>query len=436
MSPKRWKQLQEILAIGYFFLIPIQWTPSHRNIQAADLLFIPLALCVLCAPTRSRKISFHKLDLLVLLYLAGSAFSFLKSTDWSASGIAYAKQIYLAAVYGIFALLSQEPEDRNRWIRWYAGTVICFAAIGLAAVVVYLLFHVYFPSFGMPMPIPSLGTMFRVQATFHSHEYFGEYLAFGLPLLIGLCFKSAEPGIWLAGLVLLVTAAFFSVTHALVGLFAAALFSLWNRWNRGKLRIGRAILLMISAALFIWVNALSVVSVREWKISTGTNPNIPPAPYVYAFQDQQKGAEKITLELSYNPISYFLLKRFAWEAFLREPLTGVGIGRFYEVTHQAYQQGRIHARYERIDPHSTLFGRLAETGLLGTISLLLLWGGMVLYARRSIRTTSDSAWINGALLAGIGGLLINSLNVDVMNFRFLWVGFGIIRGSFRPYPNE
>jgi hypothetical protein len=34
-----------------------------------------------------------------------------------------------------------------------------------------------------------------------------------------------------------------------------------------------------------------------------------------------------------------------------------------------------------------------------------------------------------ALLAGLCGLLANSLNVDMMNFRFLWMGLGLLRGQ-------
>jgi hypothetical protein len=32
------------------------------------------------------------------------------------------------------------------------------------------------------------------------------------------------------------------------------------------------------------------------------------------------------------------------------------------------------------------------------------------------------------LLAGFFGVLLNSLNADVMNFRVVWIGFGLLRG--------
>ena len=180
--------------------------------------------------------------------------------------------------------------------------------------------------------------------------------------------------------------------------------------------------------LLVGVNAVSVVSVRDVTFKLGTNPAIGPPSYVYAFQDSGKGAHMVTVAVSYNFMSYYLLKRIALKAFWREPLTGVGLGRFHEVTDRAYREGKIHAVYRYIDPHSTLSGRLAETGIFGGITLILLWVGFIFFAMNLLKRPNQDAWMIRAILAGMIGLLINSVNADIMNFRFLWVVFAIVRG--------
>ena len=40
-------------------------------------------------------------------------------------------------------------------------------------------------------------------------------------------------------------------------------------------------------------------------------------------------------------------------------------------------------------------------------------------------------WVLGvalALAAGLIAVLVNSPNVDIMNFRFIWLAFGVLRG--------
>ncbi|HVE13970.1 MAG TPA: hypothetical protein VNI01_11285, partial [Elusimicrobiota bacterium] len=84
--------------------------------------------------------------------------------------------------------------------------------------------------------------------------------------------------------------------------------------------------------------------------------------------------------------------------------------------------------YRAADPHCTPLGRLAETGLLGGLSLAALWVGLFWWAVPIVRRHDPAGWMARALLAGCIGLLVNSLNAEVMHFRFLWVALGLLRG--------
>jgi hypothetical protein len=177
---------------------------------------------------------------------------------------------------------------------------------------------------------------------------------------------------------------------------------------------------LVTLALSVAVRGISAV--RDRDLSTG------PPPYWHAFYDPAVGSSRVTFSVSYDPMSYGLLKRVALDAFARSPLLGVGLGQFHEATERAYRAGRLHKTYRAADPHCALLGRLAETGLLGGLSLAALWLGFLARTAPSACRADPSGWAARTLLAGCIGLLVNSLNADVMHFRFLWVALGLLRG--------
>jgi hypothetical protein len=179
-------------------------------------------------------------------------------------------------------------------------------------------------------------------------------------------------------------------------------------------------------------NLMMMVTVRDVSWATDRNPSVPAPGYHHALQDEGVGAERFTVGVSYNPMNYFLLKQVAVRTFWRDPLTGAGLGAFHAETERAYRDGLIHAPYRRADPHAELLGRLAETGVVGGLTLLLLWWGIARCGCVLLCGDPTSAWASSAILAGLFGVLINSLNADVMNFRFLWVGVGLLRGLALP----
>ena len=127
-------------------------------------------------------------------------------------------------------------------------------------------------------------------------------------------------------------------------------------------------------------------------------------------------------------MSYWRLKAVAWDAFTSRPLTGIGLDRFHVITEAAFQEGRLTEPYRAIDPHSTLPGRLAEAGLIGAATLIIFWIVIALESRRLLSQDHRHAWMATAAVAALPGTLINTMNADVMNFRFGWVVFGLVRG--------
>jgi hypothetical protein len=56
---------------------------------------------------------------------------------------------------------------------------------------------------------------------------------------------------------------------------------------------------------------------------------------------------------------------------------------------------------------------------------MLLWVAWVVMARDVVRTGHV---IGVAAAAALAGLIVSSLNADIMNFRFVWVLAGTLRG--------
>ena len=117
-------------------------------------------------------------------------------------------------------------------------------------------------------------------------------------------------------------------------------------------------------------------------------------------------------------MSYAALKEVAWTAFQSKPLLGVGPAGFPLETEKAFNEGRLPEQYRHVPPHSAPAGRLAETGFLGGLSLLALWVSWLVAIRggRSHATVAERA-----MGLAIVGLLVNGINADIMNFRFLWL---------------
>ena len=71
---------------------------------------------------------------------------------------------------------------------------------------------------------------------------------------------------------------------------------------------------------------------------------------------------------------------------------------------------------------------MAETGLVGLAGLMGLWIALLRAGARANARTGQSAehWGVRAAFAGLIGLLVNSVHVDVMHFRFLWVGMALV----------
>lgn len=128
--------------------------------------------------------------------------------------------------------------------------------------------------------------------------------------------------------------------------------------------------------------------------------------------------------------TYLELKKAAYTIATEHPILGVGPGQFNSELGALQAQDKYPAHLPLYDPHSTWFGAWAEIGFTG-LSVLIFFI-FILY-RFTQKIPKETQLEISALLIFLGMALIESISRDMMNFRHIWLAFGILSG-FILYP--
>ena len=388
------------LAILYVALLPIGRSGLPLNAQWGDLLFPVL----LIAAWRGGQTEWwwSRSDWPLAFYLGVTLAASARSPDPLTGLAQLAKQAYVAAIFVVFRHLAGDSSLSNRLQRAFVAALASLVAASM--VVVFLGIPARIPGslLGAADVLPFIGPVRRLRGAFLTPEMLGEALL--VAFLLALSLRSAAHGrgriLWTIMAALLGGAEILTFSHSLAGFaVAAVLFAVVDVSSRVRRRLAW----IAAFSVLALVNAASVV---DW----GTEPN-------------DHGVAPVSVDLAGIRVEgrwshYFALKQVAWRTFVRHPFSGVGPGRFPVETERAFRQGRLPARYRDKPPQCDPAGRLAETGFLGGLSLFLLWGSWLRGISSRFRAAPAAQRAAGAAVVG---LLVNSLNADVMNFRFLWL---------------
>lgn len=392
------------LAVLYVALLPVGRSGLLLNAQWGDLLFPALALAVWRATPGGSW--WRRSDWPLLAYLAVTALASVVSPD-PAVGLSHlAKQVYVAAIFLVFRRLSTLAGSELA-VRILGAFVAAMALVcGVSILVVFLgdFGAGWAPMLGELQLLPVVGVVRRLRGLFEAPEFLGNALLLAFLLALGFRGRAAaaEKPWWAALAGLLAVGEFLTYSRSVAGFcVATALFVAPEVRSRG---------LRASA----WIMALAVVLVVNIASVIGPMPKGTATHYEVGSISMDVLGVKIEGKL----MSYAALKQIAWSGLVDHPITGVGPGRFTTLTETAFREGRITARYRSVPPHSDLAGRLAEAGVFGGLSLVILW---IAWLRALRPALSGETLLPRAAAAAVIGILVNSLNADVMNFRFLWI---------------
>lgn len=411
------------LLLAFLVTIAIDWPQLPFGARATDLAFGAAALAIL-ARVRSFRPSFIALDFAVALYVAGSVIAVLASPEPRAGAIDLVRQLYVVAIYVVIAIAVRQGLATTIATGLAASGAV-LAALGLVAVALYYLAGIRVTAISPVMTLPYLGETLRLRALTTSEAMLACLFAVSAPfLLLHPAVSSSPARSWMGGFAVALSAA-LTFSHSIAGLAVSTVTALWNRVRSTAVR---SVAIAAAAGVVLAFNFAATISVR----SIGDAGMRDTSIYHYAVDAGRTRIAGVAIE--YQTMSYWRLKDVAWEAFTSRPLTGIGLDRFHVATEAAFQQGRLTEPYRAIDPHSTLLGRLAEAGLIGGVTLIALWIAIAIECRRLLarRPSRDPSavegWIATAAAAALLGTLVNTMNADVMNFRFAWVALGLVRG--------
>ena len=416
-----------VLLSAFLAVIGVNWPELPFGARLADLIFIPLSMitlvrCLVPDTTRRTMVVFRTLahitwrrsETAIAVYLLASLPAVVVSADPRHGAIELVREIYGAAIYVVMLLATCQGFPPLIAVALPAG-VAALSSAGLAIVAWHSITGATWLPMGEVMQLPYLGDTLRLRGLAYTPAMFACLLTAAVPFAISAC-RSSRDRRWYAAAAVMCIAVIFTFSHAIAGFAVAALIAAWPSLSPSPRRIA----IVAVAAIVIAFNFAATASIKS--ISYGSSSYSDSTPYKYGIDQHEIHAGD--LSVTYNVISYFRIKQVAWDTFVAHPIAGIGLDEFHTATERAFEAGRLTSGYREVDPHSTVPGRFAETGLIGGAALLYL---LFVFARMAIESArTDSLGLAAA--AAFAGLLVCSINADIMNFRFLWVVAGLMRG--------
>ena len=414
------------LLLLFLATMAVDWPRLPFNARIADFVFVAAALAILAShkqpasPKRREggRPRFTALDLAILGYVAGSVPAVFFSPDRQVSGIELVRQLYLVAIYVVIAVAVRQGLAMTV-ASGFALSGAMLAALGVAAFLVHTVFGIGATALTPVMTLPYVGETVRIAALTATPAMLACVLAMTIPFVALHPLVMATRLRTLAAATILGLATVLTYSHSVAGVVVSTVMASWHsiRWHR-PLRAAAIALMVLVVIALNFAASVSIRSIGESSLRDDT---------VFQYGVDQGRAEIAGVNIEYQTMSYLRIKQVAWDAFRGAPLFGIGLDRFHLATEIAYAQGRLTQSYRAVDPHSSFFGRLAEAGVVGGITMIALWIAIGVTLDRLLARHGDD-WIAIAAAAGIIGTLVNSMNADVMNFRFLWVALGLVRG--------
>ena len=331
----------------------------------------------------------------------------------------FAKFAYLLCVLVFFLFVLRSDSTSLMLFRVLVYVSILYMAISLCFYVAAFFFD-YSSNFAQIREgFPYLGRVVRLNGPMQpTSKIFGAYLLFfALPLMLGG--RLIDRRVWWF-------AAGFAVVCALltlgrVGAVAAVAIVL------GAAAVSKKRLMWMSLLAFpVIAAALAIQVLTIWHFDLSHLTSTCDAPYAIEPQTQYFGWYleptmcQVSGQVGVTYSSYFLMKAVALEAWLSHPVFGIGVNQYVGAWRAAVgtQVPEYFVAYPFTMAQSTYLTLLAELGTFGFIA----WTGLIGFLVWVIwRRRSESAAVGWLLVVWIACFLYAMLDLDVQNFRFVYV---------------
>ena len=306
------------LLLVFLSTMAIDWPGLPFNARLTDLMFLLLAAATVAQGRRADARPYLVgLDYAIAAYLAGSLAATVFSPAPSAGVVEIVRECYLVAVYLIIVeAVRRGFADSVATGIAASGTLL--AAGGLLMLLVLATIGIEVPAIGPVITLPYLGETLRLRALTATPAMLACVLAVALPFTLSHPWVRAEPRrLWVLAAIL-GAAACWTFSHAIAGVAVAALITAWPSLRSPSVRVAAA---AATLAIVIAFNFAATVSIR----AVGAQDYRDATTYQYAVDGGRTTVAGVDVE--YQTMSYFRLKQVALDAFLRRPVTGLGLDR-------------------------------------------------------------------------------------------------------------
>lgn len=397
-----------LLAAAYiaatFFIMVLRFPAVGYKIQPAELAFLPLL--AVCGFRYGRQLLPGRLGWLewaLLAYIASNFISAIGAGSFSALMDSLGRAYLVLVFYCFYTYARREGRRAVCTIeRAFLFGGALSAAAGLAG---WALAMAGYPNFAVRLyeDYPYLGTVYRTAAFTPGMSMLISLLLF--PLLLAYARAREQGSRVYYGLFLLIAACAllnFSKTLLLAGL---GLFLIRHK-NLAKTKKAALVALAVCAFFFL----------SEWVLLPTEQAGQRLHSKIYSSGEAYGAIGGYTVIES----SYLALQKAALALGLQRPLLGVGPGEFPRYLPKLKAQGLYPAHMPGFDPHSTWLGAFAELGTIGFLTVSFM--AFCFFREISGAIRKDAFLL--ALSLFLLFTLAESLLLDVLNFRHLWVLLG------------
>lgn len=344
--------------------------------------------------------------------------------------------VYLALVLIWGAAVLGEPGRLLPFVRWWVFLVGAVVAAGLAGWLVAA--HAgaanYLVEFREGLPL--LGDRLRVRSTLQpTSRLLAVLLIVAVPAVVTLARRG---GTWTRRACLAVLAAMTAcevLTWARPLLEYLAVLAVL-----GVLEVGRHRRpLLAGVAVLYAIGLLATVVVSTWEVTAydvtwqADRSRTITHPFYASMPDT--GVQSLVLRAEWVHNVYFVLKRVAVHAFLERPLAGWGQDAWPRIQAWGGEMGYAPRAQRWESAHGEPFTVAAEMGVIGLVAFGAFWALCLRAMWPGARPGFAAALARGQTVAS-AGVLLASLHLDLMRFRFLWVALALGLAAARRASEE
>jgi O-antigen ligase len=405
---------------------PLLPPPLGGRVQLSDLLF-PLAVApwLVAGLPGLRRVA-PPAGVPVSIWVSASvvtaAVAVLPGAAWRETAI----MAYLGVVMVWGAAVLAEPGHLRVFARWWVVIVAAVVLVGLVGWLAAVLSGRPSLLIEWKQGIPVFGDRARIRSTLApTSRLLITLLIVALPAIFALR-RQDEPGArrWSSWLLSAMTVC--AVLTYARGLFEFLLIMgllALLPW-RGRRRALAAVLVAVYLVALLGVVAVSTwrVTAHDMRWEADRSRSLGDGSYYGTMPDV--GVQTLDLHLEWVHANRFVLKRMAWHAFLERPLTGWGPDGWPAIRARAHELGIAPPQVRFASAHSEILGVAAEMGAIGLVALTAFWL-LVLRAMRAGSAEGFAGTLARYQALATVGVLLTSLHLDVMRFRFLWISLAL-----------